>query len=132
MVRKRVSEKNDCVGSFSDPKVELVLSLVMSICLFFGEVVGTEGGENACLLLQPRSSGLGSAKYDDGCWWFVWRSIGDGCWYFDRIVWLLVMSCWVVLIDRHRTFDRSYDSTSMCISLAKIYMYMEKVLQSMG
>ena len=30
--------------------------------LFFGEVVGTEGGEMLVCLLQPRSSGLGSVR----------------------------------------------------------------------
>ena len=46
---KGVSEKNDCVGSFFEPQVELVLSLDCRSASFFGEVVGTEGGEDACL-----------------------------------------------------------------------------------
>jgi hypothetical protein len=48
-------------GELPGPKVELVLCLDVDL-LFFGEVVGTEGGEMLVCLLQPRSSGLGSVR----------------------------------------------------------------------
>lgn len=50
---ERVSEKNDCVGSFLEPKRELVLRLTVDLPVF-GEVVGTEGGE---MLVCCRSRG---------------------------------------------------------------------------
>ena len=72
---KGVSEKNDCVGSFFEPKVELVLSLDCRSASFFGEVVGTEGGEMLVCLLQPRSNEQGSVRC--GLQSFAWME--DQC-----------------------------------------------------
>ena len=73
-----VSEENDCVGSFRDRTKGTARPLAwLSICLFFGEVVGTEGGERLVCCRSRGRAGLGPL-YDDGCWCFVWRSNGDG------------------------------------------------------
>lgn len=60
MVQKSKREELMCVGSFVKPKrEELVFRLMMSIYLFIGEVVGTEGGENACYCCSRGRAGLG-------------------------------------------------------------------------
>lgn len=62
-----VSEENDCVGSFRDRTKGRARPLAwLSICLFFGEVVGTEGGERLVCCRSRGRAGLGPL-YDDGC-----------------------------------------------------------------
>ena len=60
---KGVSEKNDCVGSFSKPRTKgrarpfAWLSIVCSL----GKLWGRRAERMLVCLLQPRSNGLGSA-----------------------------------------------------------------------
>ena len=100
--------------------VQLVFCFAcLSICLFFGEVVGTEGGgRDACLLSQPRSKGLGSVRssYDDMTYIhgfvdllsLIARLDGDGSCFLDgalgmkvvTVTWEEILVCGNRLIDR--------------------------------
>jgi hypothetical protein len=121
---ERVSEKIDTWGAFeTERKVELVLSLGCRSSVLWGSC-GDGGRREACLLLQPRSSGLGSAV--GRC--FVWRSNGDGllmeelCWrYICRLMVLLIGAEMIAMrssIDlRNRTRSRSFDIKICGISI---------------
>ena len=72
------------MGSFFQPQVELVLSLECRSASFFGEVVGTEGGEDACL--------FAAAEVERAWVRSMTMVVGDlfgartetRCWFFDR------------------------------------------------